>query len=443
MNGRAPRLGWVPPFVVGASAAIAAEVAAAILLYDGLGLLRSLTTILAVEAGAFGAGLWNAPDDRDDLAERIRVRWVACLSAFLVAAIYGTAWSVTPWLGDGRWAQGLGLALVGGVPLYAAGAVISGLSVAAATDRGGRLRAPGPAASTGVAAGVVLAGFLLPRAPLPASLLVACLVLLSFGGLIFGSVLGARTQHDERARRPGLSADVRVEDRSLPGEAYVSRVLLEGDFLRREAHQKPEGPLPWDVAFIRTILRNVRPAGSEDIPRSRGLKILHVGGGASPVARCVRREDPSATIVVTERVGAVIELGRDYFDTELTISRDDRVSVSAGNLDDTLEAAGGGYDVVLVDTLSLAPIGGVVGLSTAAMRRLYDSVGSDGVLVWGPLPVEQGRPEVAHGWTLTELRRDVGTRTEHLIVVRRSGGVGDTPLNVDGFEAVVAGGDAS
>lgn len=435
MKGRAPRLGWVPPFVVGASAAMAAEVAAAILLYDGLGLLRSITTIFAVEAGAFAAGLWNAPREGEDLVERIRVRWLACLFAFLVAAIYGTLWSVTPWLGEGRWAQGLGLALVGGVPLYAAGTVISGLSLAAATDRGGRLRAPGPAGAAGLAGGVILAGFLLPRAPLPASLLVACLVLLSFGGMVFGSVLGARTQHDERARRPGLSSDVRVEDRSLPGEGRSSRVLLEGDVLRRVSIRSGGGGAPWDVAFIRSVLGDPS-GGGEELGSSRVLRILHVGGGASPVARCVRREDPSATIVVTERVGAVIELGRDYFETELTISTDDRVSVSVGNLDDTLEAVGGGYDVVLVDTMALAPIGGVAGLSANAFGRLHDAVGPNGILAWGPLPIEKGRPEVAPGWSHVELRRGAEGSAEHLILVSRGSGVG--AAEVDGFEAVAA-----
>lgn len=452
MTGRAPRLGWVPPFVIGASAAMAAEVAAAILLYEGLGLLRSLTTILAVEAGAFAAGLWNAPRDGEDIVERIRVRWLACLSAFLVAAIYGTAWSVVPWVGESRWAQGLGLALVGGLPLYAAGAVISGLSVAASTDRGGRLRGPGPAGAAGLAAGVILAGFLLPRAPLPASLLVACLVLLSLGGMAFGSVLGARTQYDVRARRPGLSTDVRVEDRSQNGGTDGSRVLLEGDFVRRESERSSEIPTPWDVAFIRTVLAAVQPveggAPAGDGPPEGGtsagspppLRILHVGGGASPLARCVLREDESAQIVVTERVGAVIELGRDYFDTELTVTRGERVSVIVGNLDDTLEAVGQGYDVVVVDSLSLAPLGGVVGLSTAAFRRIHEAVRPDGLLVWGPRPPEPGRPEVASGWPHRDLQRKTGATSEHLIVAGRALDQAPFPT-VEGFEVVASPGD--
>jgi hypothetical protein len=37
----------------------------------------------------------------------------------------------------------------------------------------------------------VVTGVLLPRAPMPASLLVGCLVLLSGGGMIYGTVLGA------------------------------------------------------------------------------------------------------------------------------------------------------------------------------------------------------------------------------------------------------------
>lgn len=462
MNGEAPRLGWVPPFLVGASAAMAAEVAAAILLYDGVGLLRSLTTILAVEAGAFAAGLWNAPREGGDLVERLRVRWLVCLSAFLAAAAFGTAWSMTSWLGDARWAQGLGLALVGGVPLYTAGTVLSGLGVAATTDPGRRLRPPGPAAAAGVAAGVMLAGFLLPRAPLPASLLVACLVLLSLGGMVLGTVLGARTEVRVLATRPGRSGVVRVEDRSLPRDGYAVRRLLEGEFVRRElprpdpedasgrttraprTSRSGEATLtPWDVGLVREVLLKSSSARAPEPPgTARPKRLLHVGGGASPVARSVLREDPVATVDVIERTASVIEVGRDYFDTDLTVGDDGRISVRVGNLDDALGAVSGAYDLVLVDTPALAPSGGVTGLSVHAMKRLTESVAVGGVLAWGPLPMEPGRPEVPAGWISSELRRALPDGFEHVIVIRRGGEV-EGPAEVEGFDPVPEPGVAS
>ena len=45
MSARLRRLGWIPPLLVGASTAIAAEVALGMLLYAGPGLERSLTTV--------------------------------------------------------------------------------------------------------------------------------------------------------------------------------------------------------------------------------------------------------------------------------------------------------------------------------------------------------------------------------------------------------------
>jgi len=59
------------------------------------------------------------------------------------------------------------------------------------SDPVGALREPGAAAALGAGLGFVLTGLMLPRAPIPASLLVACLVLLSAGGMVYGIVLGS------------------------------------------------------------------------------------------------------------------------------------------------------------------------------------------------------------------------------------------------------------
>ena len=230
MTSRSPRLEWVPPLFVGVAAAIAAEVALSLLLYGGPGLVRSLTTVLGVEGFAFAAGLWSAPAPGLDLVERVRRRWILGLVVFLVAATYGSAWPFLPVLAEGRLGQALGLVVMGAFPLYAAGAVLGGITSAAVTDEGGRLSGPGAAAAVGAALGFVLTGFMLPRVPMPGTMLVGCLVLLSAAGMIYGSVLGARTEIVVQARRPSRTGEVRVQERYLDAENVAHVELFEGVF---------------------------------------------------------------------------------------------------------------------------------------------------------------------------------------------------------------------
>ncbi|MEQ1858119.1 MAG: hypothetical protein ABL963_16820 [Longimicrobiales bacterium] len=190
MTTRLPRGAWTAALMVGAAAAISAEVAVGILLYASPGFMRSLTTILAAEGVALAAGLHAAPPVGPGLVDRLRRRWLFCLAAFLLAAVFGTLWSMVEVVGQGRIGQGLGLALLAGLPLFACGTLLGGMGVVAACDVSGRLPPPGAAAALGAGLGFVATGLLLPRAPIPASLLVGCLMLLSGGGMIYGSVVG-------------------------------------------------------------------------------------------------------------------------------------------------------------------------------------------------------------------------------------------------------------
>jgi hypothetical protein len=189
---------WVPPFMVGAAAAVAGEVAVGILLYAGPGLMRSLSVVLVIEVGALSVGLWSAPGPGEDLIERMRRRWLLCLLSFVAAAMFGTTWTVLQDLGRGAVGQGFGLAVLGALPLYACGGVLGGMETAARADPRGPRRGPGASAALGAAVGFGLTGLMLPRSPMPSSLLVACLVLLSFGGMVYGAVL-ASTQGVEEA----------------------------------------------------------------------------------------------------------------------------------------------------------------------------------------------------------------------------------------------------
>ena len=223
MTTNSPRAPWAPALLVGAAAAIAAEVAVAILLYAGPGFMRSLTTVLAIEGVALAAGLHTAPSltsrGRSDFVERLRRRWLLCLSAFAAATMFGTLWSLFESLGEGRLGQGVGLALLAGLPLFACGAVLGGMGSAAESD--GRLPRPGATAALGAGIGFVITGALLPRAAIPASLLVGCLVLLSASGMIYGVMLAEGSAGPEPlvdvALEPGAPADTAVASESAEG----------------------------------------------------------------------------------------------------------------------------------------------------------------------------------------------------------------------------------
>lgn len=197
MSARQHPLDWVAPLLVGASAAIVAEVAMSMLIYAGDGFVQSLTTVLAVEVVALGVGLWSAPAPHPDLIDRLRKRWMLCLIVFMAATTFGVAWSLVPAIGSGAVGQALGLTLLAALPLFSCGVVLGGMGSVTRSAAPGTLREPGAATALGAGLGFVFTGLLLPRAPIPASLIVACLVLLSAGGLVYGVVLSAQESGGE------------------------------------------------------------------------------------------------------------------------------------------------------------------------------------------------------------------------------------------------------
>jgi len=409
---------WAPaaPLLVGASVAISAEVAIGILLYAGPGLMRSLTTVLAVEVAALGAGLWRTPHHGyPAVVDRLRRRWIFCLLAFIAAAVFGTSWSVVQDLGGGPLGQGLGLAVLAALPLYACGLVLGGMSAVAVDDPLGRLRGPGAPAALGAAAGFVLTGTLLPRAPTPGSLLVACLVLLSAGGLIYGVVLASRPTVHVLAERRSAGTHVRVEDRFRVQGQEAARYLLEGRHVRRHASLGEDDSLPWDVEVTRSML----------LGRDGPSQILVVGGGASTVPRTILAEWPDARVDVLERNPAVVDLARDHFDTAPG-DEPSRCSVRVGNLDDLLAEARGPYDLVVLDTTALAPLGGLEGLSRSARGALVEAVAGGGALVVGPLRADAVLTGADPTWLATELWRGPqapGLEDEVVTITQRAGAV--------------------
>lgn len=209
------RLAWIPPFLLGFVGATCGELAGGLLLYSGEGLLRALTLLLAVELGALALGLWvGGAETPTDPLERVRRRWLFCLVAFTAAAGFAAAWQMVDGTADSFASRGLGLALLGGLPLYAAGAVLGALrqlrgrSDVASTSRIGAV------AALGAAAGVLTTGLALIAWLRPVSILLLCVVLVSVAALLHGWILeGAGNASPAEGPRERDAGDVPGGDR--------------------------------------------------------------------------------------------------------------------------------------------------------------------------------------------------------------------------------------
>jgi hypothetical protein len=91
--------------------------------------------------------------------------------------------------------------------MFACGSVLGGMSAVPVGGVAG-LGRPSAAAALGAALGFVATGALLPRAPIPASLLVGCLVLLSGGGMVYGALLAAASGGENDAEPPPIEIPV-------------------------------------------------------------------------------------------------------------------------------------------------------------------------------------------------------------------------------------------
>lgn len=181
-------LGWAPAFVAGIAAGASGTVSVALLLYSGEGMLRSLTLIVAIALGAFGLGLGlgKPPGVWSHAVESLRRRWLFALVAFLASAGFALAWVMFAGFGGSPIAQSLGLALLAGLPLYACGRLLRGIS---AVRMMVGLTGDGAFASLGAAAGVLVTGLgALSGVGVP-SFALFLLVILSGTALLQGWVL--------------------------------------------------------------------------------------------------------------------------------------------------------------------------------------------------------------------------------------------------------------
>jgi hypothetical protein len=241
-----PLRGWLPTILVGASAATVAELTAGLLLYASEGFIRSLTIILTVEMLALAVGLWTAPvwptattagasdpDEEfvDDGVESLRRRWSLLLMVFAVAALYAGVWGMLQAYAPTPLFQGLGLGLLGALPLFAVGGLL-GRMVTWEARRGPDRRRVGTPAALGASLGFLCAGgYLIPHLS-PLSILLLCLIFLSAGALLYGQSLDRRL-NPARDLSPDADAssepeaytapDPESEPEAFPGpEAYTA-----------------------------------------------------------------------------------------------------------------------------------------------------------------------------------------------------------------------------
>lgn len=372
-------LSWIPALAVGATMATSAEICGILLLYSGSGFLRALSLILVVEAGSVALGLWVAAGvGRPRVVEAIRRRWLFALTVVSAATVTAVAWSLVGGFADSRLGQGLGLAALGGLPLYATG-TLAGLVVkpqaGLAPDPGSRWPGPAVLLVAGLAVGFLVTGALLRIRLTPASIFLGTVVLLSAGALVHGRFLrpDPLVREVEEIRSGG--GVFRVEDRVALDSGEEARVLFVNGRVRG-LEGRDGRPLLTDE---RSVLATV--AGSEPAPRAA----LVLGVGAGTLVRGLVGRVADVRVVGLEEDPEVLRLAREHFPD---LAEDDMERVTLMGVDPRrLGRLGrGAYDLVLMDASAAdrgrpAPL-----LSSSEARDLRRLVARGGRLVIFRLP---------------------------------------------------------
>jgi spermidine synthase len=284
-------------------AAVVLEVSVGLLLYADEGLLPALTLILTVEMGALGLGLWSGSlTTSDGWVEQVRRRWLFSLVILALGAAVAAGLDAA---GDGAGTgvgQGIGLGFLGGLPLFAIGALL-GAMVEGGRDPGPSLPGVATPAVLGAALGFLLAGTVLIPNVAPYSLYLFCLVLLSGGALVHGWVLDGRMVRVVLASVPGPTGELRVERRAVGASKRDLMVLLEAGRLRGAEDREGRPGRKWEQAILQLFEDSMGEPGS----------CLFLGGGSGTMPRLLAQRYPGIRMGVVERTEGLVSLARRYF----------------------------------------------------------------------------------------------------------------------------------
>ncbi|TVR60452.1 MAG: class I SAM-dependent methyltransferase [Gemmatimonadales bacterium] len=355
-----------------------AVVSAGLLLYGGPGLVSAMTVVLAAQLAALGAGVsWGGVIPGLPYPEVVRRRWLLLLVAVGSAAVFSGLWELTGGFGARGPTQGLGLAILGAFPLFAGGALLATLS---RFPGGTAPRSPAAAALLGAAVGVVLLGwFLFPLLRSTTALLLLTLVTLSLAALSQGRSLEGGVWIEGDGGRGSSTAG----PRGVTLEVWRSGA--------EEVAQVAVGS--WGIALVAdeagAPLLQVDRALGEGLSRwaGSGGRALFLGPGRLPAARAMLGEGDgwSITVLAGEAAPYLSQLlpdavGQGAGDvTILGASAREAVARSPAHLPPA------SFDLVVVDTLALAPTPAALDLPPGALLRLRQTLRPGGTLIVAPL----------------------------------------------------------
>jgi hypothetical protein len=350
----------------------AAEMSAGLLLYSTDGFLPALTLILTVETGALALGLWSGTVHLGDgVVEEVRRRWLFVMVSFALAAVLSTGMTFQEELLTGGVGQGLGLAFLGSLPLFALGSLLGAM---------GRPSGPGmlPAASVGlpsvvgVALGFLLSGWLLLPHMAPYTVYLVFLTALSGGALLQGWVLEGRPSRQLLGRCWTARGEVKVEEWTSSGGGVSRKVLLEEGRIR--GVEEPGGRVgrAWERAVLSTLARDHLNPGS----------LLYLGGGSGTLARLLLQDFPQTRIVVVEGSDELVTMAREHLHP---FPEWRKVHLLIGDPWTSIEGLDGTFPLIMVDSGLLPALGHLPSLPREGFRALSELAGSAGTVVLGGL----------------------------------------------------------
>ncbi len=253
MTGAARWIVWLPPFLVGAAGAAAAEISGALMMDSDEGFLRALTVVMTIVTLSFASSVGpgsQAPGP-------VRRRWLLTVLAFAAAAVFSAAWDLGGGFSAAPPSQALGLGLVGALPLFAVGSVLGTM-----TDRIADRRIAGPAAALGAAGGFLFTGLLGIPSLQPASLYLVCVVAVSVGALVHGWILDRRVLVRPIASCGGTAGEeaaVELEERILGAPPAGGRIVTVSGRVADGVGDDGSLLLPWQQG-VRSLLSRLPPA---------------------------------------------------------------------------------------------------------------------------------------------------------------------------------------